>query len=300
MGVRHHPRRIALPLPGGQPQATVRVTPLLAGEAKLPPTYLNSPSGRLGRLRGLGLTTPRSRWIWAPVPAFLVEHPGAGAILVDTGFAPSVAENPRESLGWRAGTLFTLRVGPEQAIREQLLARGIDPDAVGLVVMTHLHFDHASGVPEFPAATFVVDRHEWEAASSGGFRHGYRHSHFDHPFDWREIDYGASDVESHETFGRTVDLLGDGSVRLLSTPGHTHGHQSVLLRLAGRSLLLVGDAAYTRRAIAESWIPALYADRHVYLRSLGEIQRYIQAEPNAVVICGHDAESWPTLESVYA
>jgi glyoxylase-like metal-dependent hydrolase (beta-lactamase superfamily II) len=299
MPVTARPRPASLPLPGGQADAAVRVHPLLAAEALTPPGMFIRPAGPMARLRGVGLLTPRSRWHWAPVPAFLIEHPGAGPFLIDTGFHPSVADDLRQSLGRRGALFYRIRMSSDQGIRAQLHARGVDPEQIRLVVMTHLHFDHASGVSEFPAATFVLDRREWAAASGQGFLHGYRAAHFDHPFDWRTLDYEAPAVGSFETFAHSLDLFGDGSVRLLSTPGHTYGHQSLLLRLTDRSLLLTGDAAYMRRTLDETIVPALYEDEHLYLRSLKEIQAFVKGAPDTVVIAGHDAETWPTLEPVY-
>ena len=95
--------------------------------------------------------------------------------------------------------------------------------------MTHLHNDHASGAIQFPDATFVVDAAEWRAACKGGFAEGYRHAHFDQPFDWRTVDYDGGRRRTPAS-SASLDLFGDGSVRLLSTPGHTRGHQSILLR----------------------------------------------------------------------
>ncbi len=67
--------------------------------------------------------------------------------------------------------------------------------------------------------------------------------HFDHDYDWRTIDWHAAYVEGHATFPRSVDLFGDGSVRLRTRRAHA-GHQSLLLRLSDRNLLLTGDATY--------------------------------------------------------
>jgi glyoxylase-like metal-dependent hydrolase (beta-lactamase superfamily II) len=182
---------------------------------------------------------------------------------------------------------------------EQLRARGVDPDEIALVVMTHLHNDHASGAAQFPNATFVVDAEEWQAACKGGFAEGYRHEHFDQPFDWRTISYG--DAAPHAPFDRALDLFGDGSVRLLSTRGHTRGHQSVLLALEGRELLLTADAAYTRRAIDEDLVPIfVFGGADSYRDSLGRIRRFVHANADAVVIPGHDAQLWPQLHSIYS
>jgi glyoxylase-like metal-dependent hydrolase (beta-lactamase superfamily II) len=197
--------------------------------------------------------------------------------------------------------MYDIDMRPEQALPAQLEALGVDPRSVRTVVMTHLHLDHASGVSQFPNATFVVSEAEWAAASDGGVRAGYRTRQFDHAFDWRTVDYDGRDVESFAGFGRSVDLFGDGSVRLLSTPGHSIGHQSVVLRLAGgREILLCGDAALRRRAIDDGELPLLCADEHLYRRSLAEIGRYVAQTPDAVVICGHDAEGWAGLREVYS
>jgi glyoxylase-like metal-dependent hydrolase (beta-lactamase superfamily II) len=287
-----------LPLPGGRDGATVRLHPLLAGELRAPPGFLERPAGRLAAARMF--VGSRSSWIWCPIPAFLVEHPGAGPILVDTGLHPSVAVDPARNFDRIWKQLLTFRFSPEQGLREQLLARGIGHHDIGVVVMTHLHYDHASGVSEFPDARFVVSRSEWDAAAHGpARRNGYVRSQFDYPFDWRTIDYDEAGVDSYETFGRAVDLFGDGSVRLLSTPGHTAGHQSVLLRLADREALLTADAAYLERTITDDAAPLIVQDRHRFVRSLGEIRRWVGQAPDALVITGHDREQWPRLEPVY-
>ena len=296
---RAHPRLASLPLAGGRDGASVRLHPLLTSEWRSPPGFLARPSGPL-KLPRVFLGS-RKDWIWIPVPAFLIEHPSAGPILVDTGMHPTIAEDPKENLGAFGARTYELRMSPDQALREQVKAHGVDPDAIKTVVMTHLHLDHASGVSEFPAATFVVDAKEWEAATKGGVLKGYHHNHFDHDYDWRLVDYEGDDVSSHETFGRSFDLFGDGSVRLLSTPGHTHGHQSVLLRLSGGEALLTGDATYTLAGLDAGTLPLIVADDHRYKRSQQEIRSYIEHTPNVqVVIPGHDAEAWPKLEPVYS
>lgn len=303
MPVAAEPRPLARPLPGGREDATVRVRPLLSAEVLAPePGFYDRPSGPLPLAMARVLAGRRASWRPTPIPAFLIDHPGAGPVLVDTGLHASVATDPRDNLGALGARMYAIRMRPEQAIPAQLEALGVDAHAVGVVVMTHLHYDHASGVSQFPQATFVVTRAEWQAASSGGTFQGYRARQFDHAFDWRTIDYeaGGELVGSFAAFGRSVDLFGDGSVRLVSTPGHTPGHQSLVVRLHDRELLLTGDAAYRRRTIDPGERPLLIADEHRFVRSLGEIRRYLRLTPSAEVICGHDPDAWPRLAEVYS
>ena len=298
MASKTQPRPAELPLPGASAGATVRVHPLRCGEVLMPPGALDRPAGRLKQPRAM-LGTRRSSWIWVPVPVFLVEHPTAGRILVDTGFHASVQDRARSSLGRRQSWALPAREAPGESAPEQLRERGVDPAEIQTIVMTHLHNDHASGTIQFPGATFVVDAREWAAACKGGFAEGYRRDHYDQPFDWRTVDYEAA--PPHATFERTIDLFGDGSVRLLATPGHTRGHQSVLLKLDGRELLLTADAAYTRRAFEEDVLPIfIFGGEDNYRRSLAAIRDYAESHPEAVVICGHDAGAWPGLDASYA
>jgi glyoxylase-like metal-dependent hydrolase (beta-lactamase superfamily II) len=234
------------------------------------------------------------------MPAFLLEHPEAGPILVDTAFDAIVATDRAANLGRGHAAIHRPRMKPGDAVPGQLRARGVDPADIDLVVMTHLHYDHASGAGQFPDATFVVDRREWAAASKGGVFDGYHPPHLRPELDWATIDFAGAGVAPAATFERSLDLLGDGSIRLVSTPGHTDGHCSILVRTDGGELLLAADAAYARRTIDERLVPLyLTGARRDYEHSLDQIVRYVAANPDAVDICGHDPWSWPTLQPVY-
>lgn len=236
--------------------------------------------------------------VQVPIPAFLVEHPDAGPVLVDTGLHASVATNPRANLG-RVGTFFMdPRMEPGQSAREQLERRGVDPGAIGTVVLTHLHVDHASAVSEFPDAAFYVDRREWDEAIAAGDHPSYHRPQFDLPLDWRLMDFERDGPGGASGFPGAVDLLGDGSIFVLPTPGHSAGHLSVLVRLARRDVLLAGDAAFTRRALDHGTMPMYLHDEDNFRRSLDAIRRWCAEHPDALVIPGHDRLELPRLGSV--
>jgi N-acyl homoserine lactone hydrolase len=294
------PRPADLPLPGGRPGAHVKLSPLLVARMRVPPGLFFREHGRTARLKATGLRVPREQWLEVPVVAFLVEHSRAGPMLIDTGFHAAVAADSRNPFGRFGGRMHRdIEMEAGQAVPAQLRERGIEPSEVATVVMTHLHSDHASGISEFPKATFVVSDKEWEAASSGGQFQGYFPRQFDHAFDWRTLDFDGSQADSFASFGRAFDLFGDGSVRLVFTPGHSAGHLSVVLRLKEREALIAGDAIYTLRTLRESRLPYLMADEHLFRRSLREIQLYERETPDALIIPGHDFELWRELEPTY-
>jgi glyoxylase-like metal-dependent hydrolase (beta-lactamase superfamily II) len=288
----------ALPLPGGRQGATVRLHPLMTGEMPGSPAWFEFEGGRLDALNAYGLRGERSMRL--PVPAFLVEHPGAGVLLIDTGLHPSVAVDPKQNFGRLLAFNYRgLAMTAEQAVPAQLRARGLDAADVRYVLMTHMHVDHASAISEFPSATFVLAKQEWDALPDGKVTEGYVKSQFDYGFDYRTFDFESRETESFSAFGRSFDLFGDGSVRAVFTPGHTHGHTSYVLRLREREVLVAADAIYTARTLEESVLPYKMTDEHHFRRSLKEIQRYREQTPTALIIPGHDWDSFSALDPVY-
>lgn len=299
--VHAEPKPISEPLPGGEKGATVVVEPLRAGEMQCPRTMFETSGGRLAELRFLGVGTPRSRWLWVPCPTFLIHHPTAGPFLVDTGLHPSVASDPVENLGRLVSSFSKPRLAPGDDLPAQLRSRGLETGDIGTVVMTHLHFDHTSGMSEFPNSTFIVTDAEWEAATTDmrPMLRGYRPSHYDYVFDYRTLSYEGPGITSYSTFARTFDLFGDGSVRLAFSPGHSAGHQSVICRLGERDLVISGDAIYTIGQLADAPEPPRPLDRHNWRRSAQELRAFHGHYPQAVIVPGHDPDHWATLDKRY-
>jgi glyoxylase-like metal-dependent hydrolase (beta-lactamase superfamily II) len=287
------------PLAGGREGATVAVEPLRVGEVHFATEMMEDDGDRFWTLRVL--TTPRSRWPLVPCPAYLVDHPEAGPFLVDTGLHPSVAARPAANLGRLIAGFGRPQLEPGEDLPAQLRARGIEAKAIRLVVMTHLHHDHASGMSEFPGATFVVSEPEWVAATTDRrpLLRGYRPAHYDYAFDYRTLSYDGPTISSYSTFGRTFDLFGDGSVRLAFTPGHTAGHQAVICRLAERDLVIAGDVIYTMRQLEGGPGQPRPVDPHNWRRSLRELQLFARQYPQAVILPGHDPEHFAGLEPRY-
>jgi N-acyl homoserine lactone hydrolase len=284
------------PLPGGAEGSSVVVEPLEAGRAHFGRDYFEYEGGApFGRL----LATARVSESSAPVPAYLLRHPRAGPILVDTGLHPSVSSDPRQNMGRVLGRYYRLEQGGDVAA--QLRERGIDEGEVAVVILTHLHGDHASAISEFPESVFVFSVEEWGHATtvSRPWRHGYRYAHYDHAFDYRTVDFDGELIDSYGTFGRSLDLFGDGSVRLVYTPGHTPGHLSVVCRLSRRDFVIAGDAVATWRQLNGGPEPAQIADEHNWRRSLRELQAFHRSYPHAVIAPGHDQEFWQQLDDRY-
>jgi N-acyl homoserine lactone hydrolase len=293
------PSRLTKPLPGGREGATVVLHPMVCAYMSSPPEFMAMTGGKLRAARSF--FGSKDDWDKLPIVAFLVEHPGAGPILIDVGFHPSVAVDPKQNLGPVYGRIYRIDMKPEQAIPAQLREqKGIDPQDVRVAIMTHLHMDHASAISEFTSATFVLGQGEWRAFHASRFAlNGYVRRHVAHAVEYKEVPYESPVTNSYATFGRSFDLFGDGSVRLVHTPGHTLGHQSVILRLKGRDALVAGDAIYFERTMEDERRGWAMADEHKWRRSIGEIRLYRRENPDALIIPGHDPEVWAGLAPRY-
>lgn len=216
-----------------------------------------------------------------PIPAYLIEHP-TGTALFDTGMHPDCQHNPAGRVGARVAGLFAFDCHPGEEIAARLEALGRDPAKIDLIINSHFHFDHCGGNAQIPNATLIVQRREWDAgmdpdraAKSG--------------FDPRDFDLG----HKLRLVDGEHDLFGDGSVVCLPTHGHTPGHQSLRLRLAGGEIVLAADSCYFCRTLRERRLPRFVYDREQMLASLDRLAALEKA--GARIFFGHDPEFWRTV-----
>lgn len=209
------------------------------------------------------------RQVRFPIPAYVIET-AEERILVDTGLHPGAAEDAGRHYGSPdALAMFGLEL--DVSIGEQ-----IDLTAITRVVMTHLHFDHAGGLSLLPPSVpVVVQRREWEA----GHDRGAIAKNFLLPFDYSTIGEQVVLVDGDH------DLLGDGSVQLLFTPGHTPGHQSVQV---GERLVLGADVTHYASGLDDHRFPA-FADDFAAQTASAERLRALR-DAGAVVRPGHDPD----------
>jgi N-acyl homoserine lactone hydrolase len=302
MKVRVEPKPLHERLAGGTPGATVSVEPIVAGRVTWPRTMMERPGGRFETLKLVRAVVSGNPAATVPVPSFLIRHPSAGAILVDTGLHPSIATDGKENFGGLGARVGKPDLAPGEDVPAQLRKRGLDPGEIPVVVMTHMHIDHSSAISEFPNSTFVLSETEWKAAATGPrpLLNGYRRAHFDYAFEYRTIDFDRGEIDSYATFGRTFDLFGDGSIRLAYTPGHSAGHISVIAHLKDRDFVIGGDATYTQAQLdGDAPLAPRPFDAHNYRRSLQELKLFRREFPDATVTPGHDAEFYAKLSPRY-
>jgi len=211
-----------------------------------------------------------------PVASWLIEHP-AGLVLFDTGMHRALQHDVS-----RLGPLFsTTRVDfqPGEELAARVIAAGYDPTDIRIVVISHLHFDHAGGTVEIPNGRLIVQEPEWKA----GHHPRLVAAGLYNPDDF-DIGHELQLIDGHH------DVFGDGSIVCLPTPGHTRGHQALRVELGSRSVVLTGDCIYFARMLEAMEVPMFGFDREQQLASMRELQ--LLRDEGCELIFGHDLEQF--------
>ncbi len=197
-----------------------------------------------------------------PVHGFVIKHPKAGAILVDTG------------VGWPTELVQEWKVVNRHAA-DALAEHALSPADVRIVINSHLHFDHCGQNAVFKHAPFYIQRAELERARR-------EKSPTSEWFDFAGARFELMDGDAQ---------IADG-VRVVSTPGHTVGHQSVIVDTPDGGAVMIGDAAYTADIYRDGDTADLsiwegqYTDRGAWTNSLHKLH---DIHPHAVHFC-HDTQ----------
>ena len=223
-----------------------------------------------------------STWIEAPTHAVLVEHP-EGRLLWDTSC-------PRDwEQRWAASGMNDFfpydAASEEQYFDNRLRQLNLQPSDVDILVISHLHFDHAGNVRTFQDSGARLVVHEDEANGAFGFEGPFRGAHI-------KADYEGLDFET--VSGDTEILPG---VTLLSTPGHTWGTMSLQVDLPDSgTMIFTSDAIYLRDSYGPPPVgAAIVWDNQAWLRSVEKI-RGIAERTNATLVFGHEAEQRKELK----
>lgn len=221
-----------------------------------------------------------------PVPFFLIQHP-KGNVLYDTGMALEVARDKKKHWG-DVVNAYDPQMTEENFCVNALEKVGIRPQDIDFVIQSHLHLDHAGGMACFPKAKVIVQSEElrWAYAPMWFQNAAYIRDDINKPVNWM-ILHGYEDDN--------YDLFGDGSIRIWFSPGHTPGHQNVVLKTEkSGTIVLTGDSCYNKEILYEDIMPGLVWNQEATVRSIARM-RHADKTYGYKIITGHDPESWPKL-----
>jgi len=197
-----------------------------------------------------------------------------------------------EYMLWDTGhSMSAPNVAPKVSLVDALAKVDVKPDQIKYIGISHYHADHTGQVDSFPKATVLIGAKEWEAITSAKPAPGVNFKPFE---GWIK---GDNKVEPQPI---DKDVFGDGSVIILRTPGHTPGHQSLLVKLAEKGpVIITGDAVHFRENLDSDGVPAFNFDR---AQTVAWIQRLKKIAENlkGTIIIQHDARDVDKLAALPA
>jgi N-acyl homoserine lactone hydrolase len=204
---------------------------------------------------------------------YLIKH-SDGWFLWDTGIPDAVATMPNGLVP--ADPKATTWKRPK-TLASQLEQIGVKPEDIKGMAVSHTHPDHIGNVEMFPSTMLYVQKSEYQ---------------------WPGVDTKPRFKTEHPVtlLEGDKDLFGDGSVTIVSTPGHTPGHQSLLVKLPKTgAVILSGDAAHFRDNFDNRRIPAANFSADETVASMQKIAELVQKD-NAQLWINHDKAQRDTLK----
>lgn len=185
-------------------------------------------------------------------------------LLWDTGLDGALAGKPKD----KEGSLL------KEKVLAQLARIGVRPEAVNFVGISHYHYDHTGQLPDFARSTLLIGKGDWEVAQ----KWPAARARF---LPWLE---GGSKVDP---VAGDKDVFGDGKVTILAMPGHTEGHQALLVRLASGPVLISGDQYHFTENRRVGGVPSFNVNRADTLASHDRFEK-LAANVKAKVIIQHE------------
>lgn len=227
--------------------------------------------------------------------AVLVKHP-KGDLLIDTGLGRKIADQmPLMPWWFRATTKYTTKT----PAADQLAAMGYDTTKLHAILLTHAHWDHVSGLPDFPGIPVWVTAAEHAFVTSGGYLTAFARSAT--AAKWEEYDFEGG---TYLGFPKSHDVYGDGSIVVVPAPGHTPGSVIVFVTLPSmKRFAFVGDLAWQREGITEReerpFIQRSLADSDadVLRESLLRMTALHERFPELVLVPAHDRRAFDELST---
>jgi len=239
-------------------------------------------------ITGLIPTVPKEkqRDITIPVSMWIIDHP-KGLVVFDTGNNVAVSDGNCKSY-WAAGLCDFLKPNQKRAdvIDEQLKKVGFSADKVKIVITSHTHLDHVGNIAMFPNAIHVLQKKElyqgwWPEKFQGRST----------PGTFVMADLMAAREFNYLELTGDYDLFGDGSVLILTTPGHTQGHQSVKVKTAGSGTLILSQDAIWMQENLDGYPAGLNYSVQDYTNSLNRL-KFMRDIEGAQIFMAHDQDQF--------
>ncbi|MGA2782822.1 MAG: MBL fold metallo-hydrolase [Smithella sp.] len=236
-----------------------------------------------------------------PILSVLIER-NHDLVLFDTGIGTRINEEMRPPIYW--GNLFFHRcvmrtqfMPQRDALVHQLPRLGFQPSDVKKVIISHLHWDHAGGMRDFPHAHFIVNRKEWNFVTQLTGVQLYKNAFIKEQFGESGLDIELMETDLSKpflNFPASHDIFGDGSMVLVDLPGHSPGLMGMFLTMpSGRRFLFSADTFYfpeglEQRMPKSKLMQSLVSEGMEAGSSIDKVYDLMNSEPELEIVGSHD------------
>jgi glyoxylase-like metal-dependent hydrolase (beta-lactamase superfamily II) len=208
-------------------------------------------------------------------PCFLIVHP-KGTLLWDTGLSDSLVNKPE--------TISVYHLTKSASLQDSLKKINLKLNDIKYVAVSHSHFDHMSSLNQLTKATWILQKAELKYAQANS----------------SSLIIDAAKLSNWKSVHKMIisgdyDVFGDGTVKIISTPGHTPGHQSLELKLPQTGVVILsGDQFHQRASIEPLRVPVFNTSRADTMASADRINRLLINTKGRLVV-QHDAHDFEGL-----
>jgi glyoxylase-like metal-dependent hydrolase (beta-lactamase superfamily II) len=221
--------------------------------------------------------------------AIWVKHP-EGNFLFDTGLGDSI-DTQFQEMSFIHKQLFNYK--KELSVKNQLIREGMDPAVINSIILSHLHWDHCSGIKDFPGADVYTTEEELTfARTENAHAPAFLKSQYEGAeVNWKYLKFTNS---KYECFDQSCDYFGDGSVVLVKLGGHTKGSVGMFINQPGKRYFFTGDITWNiegfKRPGRKHFIPLSLVDenKNQLDSMIVKIHQLMIADSTLIVVPAHD------------
>ncbi len=223
--------------------------------------------------------------------SILIQHP-KGTFLFDTGIGDSTKSLFKKHVPYLQRKMIKFEMGT--SVKTQFQKHNFNLDSISFIIPSHFHYDHTGGIEDFKKAKTWILEVENSAIKQQKKALPFFKPHFDNDVNWNVFKLDSSPYFNFET---SKDIFNDGSLILVSLPGHTPGSIGLIAHLkSGKSYFFVGDLVWVNQALSgpheKHCIPRNIVDYddEAIKKTIFQIKKFQEHMPSVIIVPAHDFE----------
>lgn len=259
----------------------MEIYPIQTGTVRCKQFQLTGARNNLSRIFQILFTDKWGEWM--PIYCWLIKT-NDELILIDTGETSKIFEDGYLPKGGMYHKVVQTKIKKEEEIDQQLLKLGFKTKDVNKVILTHMHGDHIGGLSHFSHCEILVSQREYELASgTKGPGNGYFSKNWP---DWFKPTLIKYEDKAEGEFAKCHNVAKSESITLVPTPGHSIGHQSVIIKNSGYNYFIAGDLTYNLDTLKDEIADVVLMNK-TSKETVSRVHKYVRLN-DCIYLSSHD------------